>query len=132
MFFIRLYRAIPMLIVLAVVSGIIYGVSLLSSSKPQAKSNVLRFLNWACIILGVFFLIATLYAWAEHNMNVTELLGSFLVLAVVLLIIVQLCYRTFVKHYPNYAWKAQKAHTITDLEKFVNLLRTIFGAAKKQ
>lgn len=132
MFFIRLYRAIPMLIVLAVVSGIIYGVSLLSSSKPQAKSNVLRFLNWACIILGVFFLLATLYAWLEHNMNVTELLASFLVLAVVLLIIVQLCYRTFVKHYPNYAWKAQKAHTITDFEKFINLLRTIFGAAKKQ
>ena len=127
MFFIRLYRLIPMLAVLLVTAIVIYFVTSLRSTKPQAKSNVLRFFTWAFASMTVAFALVTLYAWAEHNINVTELIGSFAIACLIFLIITRICYRVFISHYPNYAWKPMRSRVIPWFEKAWKSVRSRFG-----
>ena len=127
MFFVKLSRLIPMLVVLGVTALIIYFVTSLRSSKPQAKSNVLLFFTWSFIILSVVFGLATLYAWAEGNTNVTEFLGSFLVACLIFLVITRICYRVFISHYPNYAWKPSRSRVIHWFEDLWHRVRERFG-----
>ena len=132
MFFLRLYRLLPMLIVLAVTAVVIYFVTTLRASKPQAKNNVLLFFTWAFIILSVIFAIGTIYAWAEGNTQVTELIGSFLVACVIFLAITRICYRVFISHYPNYAWKPSRSRVILRIEETWHHIRERFGGKKRE
>ena len=127
MFFVRLYRLIPMMVVLIVTAIVIYLISSLRASKPQAKSNVLLFFTWSFVVLTIAFALVTLYAWAEKNTNVTELFGSFCVACLIFLVITRICYRVFVSHYPNYAWKPMRARVIPWFEKAWKTVRTRFG-----
>ncbi len=129
MFFLRLYRLLPMLAVLVVTALVIYFVTSLRSTKPQAKSNVLMFFTWAFGILTAVFALGTLYAALEQNVQVTELIGSFAVACLIFLIITRICYRVFVSHYPNYAWKPTRARVITRFEEAVK--RVIDGLRGK-
>ena len=132
MFFVRLYRLVPMLVVLAVTAIVIYAVTALRTSKPQAKSNVLLFFTWAFIILSVVFLIGTVYAWAEGNVQVTELIGSFLIACLFFLVITRICYRVFISHYPNYAWKPSRSRVITWAEQAWKNLRARLGGKRDE
>ena len=132
MFFVRLYRLIPMMVVLIVTAVIIYLITSLRSSKPQAKSNVLLFFTWAFVVTTIAFALVTLYAWAEHNANVTELFGSFAVACLIFLIITRICYRVFISHYPNYAWKPMRARVIPWFEKAWKSVRSRFGGKPEE
>lgn len=132
MFFVRLYRLVPMLVVLGVTAIVIYLITSMRSTKPQAKSNVLLFFTWAFILTSIVFLIGTIYAWAEGNVQVTELIGSFFVACVIFLIITRICYRVFISHYPNYAWKPSRSRPITWIEQTWKNLRSRFGGTRPE
>lgn len=116
MFFLRLYRLLPMLAVLVVTALIIYAVVSMRSTKPNAKAAVIKFFTWAFAILSVVFAIGTIYAWAEQNTQVTELIGSFFIACLIFLGVTRICYRVFISHYPNYASKPVRSRVITWLE----------------
>ena len=123
LFFIRLYRLVPMLAVLVVTAIIIYFVVSMRSTKPNAKAAVLKFFTWAFIITSVVFAIGTVYAWAEGNTQVTELIGSFCVACLIFLGITRICYRVFISHYPNYASKPVRSRVITWAERTAKRVR---------
>ncbi len=132
MFLVRLYRILPMLIVVGVTALIIYFVVSLRSSAPQAKSVVLRFFTWTFGILTVALALFTLYAVLEGNAQVTELIGSCAIAALVCLIITRVCYHVFVAHYPNYAWKPTHSRTISRIEEAVNNFMHGLGFKSKE
>lgn len=99
---VRIYRMIPLLIVLAVVTGIVYAVASLKYTPPRAKEIVIRFLTWVNIILTAFFGLAALYALFEKNDMVMELFACFAVVTVLGLIITRICNAVFLKHNPAY------------------------------
>ena len=121
-----------MLVVLGVTAAIIYAVASMRSTKPQAKKAVLKFFTWAFIVLSVVFLLATLYAVLEDNLNVTELMGSFLVATLIFLGITQICYGVFIKHYPNFGLKAQPARTLRWFDKVAAWFRRAKDPASAQ
>lgn len=123
MFFVRLYRLIPMMAVLCITALIIYFTASMRSTKPQAKRAVLKFFTWSFIVLSAVFLLATLYAVLEDNAKVTELMGSFLIFTLFNLGITQICYAVFIHHYPNFALKAQPARTLHWYDKVADWFR---------
>ena len=127
MFFVRLYRLVPMLAVLLITSIIIYAVVSMRSTRPNAKAAVLKFFTWSFVITTVVFALATLYALIEDNTQVLELMGSFAVACLIFLIITRICYRVFISHYPNYAWKPMRSRVIPWFEKAWKSVRSRFG-----
>ena len=124
MFFVRLYRLVPMLAVLLVTSIIIYAVVSMRSTRPQAKSAVLKFFTWSFLVTTVVFTLATLYALLEKNTQVIELMGSFAVACLIFLVITRICYRVFISHYPNFAEKPTRARIVHWWEKTAKAART--------
>lgn len=99
---VRIYRMIPLLVVLAIVTGIVYGVAYLKYTPPRAKEIVLKFLTWVNLILTVIFGLAALYAVFEKNTMVMELFACFAVVTILGLIITRICNAVFLKHNPAY------------------------------
>ena len=130
MFFVRLYRLVPMLAVLIVTSIIIYAVVSMRSTRPHAKAAVLKFFTWSFIITTVVFALATLYAVLEKNTQVTELMGSFAIACLIFLGITQICYRVFISHYPNFAEKPMRSRVITWWESTAKAARRWWRAQK--
>ena len=123
MFFVRLYRLVPMLAVLLITSIIIYAVVSMRSTGPNAKAAVLKFFTWSFVITTVVFALATLYALIEDNTQVLELMGSFAVACLIFLVITRICYRVFISHYPNYADKPVRTRIIHWWEKAAKTIR---------
>ena len=123
MFFVRLYRLVPMLAVLLVTSIVIYVFVSMRSTRPQAKSAVLKFFTWSFVVTTVVFALATLYALLEKNTQVTELMGSFAIACLIFLVITRICYRVFISHYPNFAEKPTRARIVHWWEELVRAIR---------
>ena len=130
MFFVRLYRLVPMLAVLLITSIIIYAVVSMRSTRPNAKAAVLKFFTWSFIITTVVFALATLYALIEDNTQVLELMGSFAVACLICLVITRICYRVFISHYPNYADKPVRTRIIHWWEQAAKTIRNWWGRQK--
>ena len=103
----RLYRMLPLMIVLAVVAIIIYFVVSWRSSPNRAKELLTRLFTWITGILSVAFLLASLYALLEGNTFAFDIAVSFLAVALGALIIVQICRAVFLRHHPQYRKKPQ-------------------------
>ena len=101
--FIRLYRAIPLIIVLAVLALIVYAVVSYRSSPNRAKRLMIKIFTGLFIGLTVFFALVALYALFEHNEFVAELFASFGLVTLVGLGITTICRYRFKKHHPHYA-----------------------------
>ena len=114
MFFVRLYRILPMVAVLAVAAAVVYAVALVLTSPPRAKEIVIKCFLVLCGILCVAFGLASAYALFEGNSDVFELMISFFATAVVGLLVTLLCRAIFLKHNPAYRVKATKAHVKRD------------------
>ena len=123
MFFVRLYRLVPMLAVLLITSIIINAVVSMRSTRPNAKAAVLKFFTWSFVITTVVFALATLYALIEDNTQVLELMGSFAVACLIFLVITRICYRVFISHYPNYADKPVRTRIIHWWEQAAKTIR---------
>lgn len=105
----RLSRIIPLLVVLAVLSGIIYLVVAWRSSPNHAKEVLIKVFTVLTGSLAVFFALVSLYALSEGNVAVLDLAGSFCISALICLGVVRICRAIFVKNHPGWGQKPMKA-----------------------
>lgn len=109
---VRLVRALPLVVALALIAGVVYIVASWRSSPARAKELLIKIFTVLNGALCVFFGIATLYALGEANTDVMDLTFTFLVAAAIALIITRICRRVFLKHNPAYKVKPVKAKKI--------------------
>ncbi len=114
----RLYRILPLLIILAILAVVIYMIVSWRHTPARAKEVLITVFTWIDWVSAVFFGLATAYAWLEGNAFVADF---FLTCAVTMLVIqfgVFLAKRSFLKHHPNYQWRVNAS---TLREKMVKL-----------
>ena len=122
----RLYRIIPLLILLAVIAAVVYVVMSFRYSSNHAKIALIKVFTVLNIVLSVLFLLITLYALFEQNDPVFELAGSCLITTLVGLAVTRICNYVFQKNHPNFTEDAATAN-------FINpSLATRFGEAFKK
>ena len=95
----RLYRIIPLIVLLALVALVVYFV---------AKEVLIKSFTWLTGILSGFFAIASLYALLERNYFALDIAASFLVVTLIALGIVLVCKAVFLKHHPQYRKKPMR------------------------
>ncbi len=110
--FARLSRAIPFIILLAVIALVIYLIVSAVRSPSRAKEILIRIFTWVSIIIIIVCLLIALYALLDHNQAVIELSLLFALVGVVALVITRVCNYVFLKHHPHYRDSAKKAHII--------------------
>ena len=130
---IRLYRIIPLLILLAVVAVLVYLIMSFRYSSDRAKAALIKVFTWLCGILSIFFTLVTVYALFEHNEPVIELAGSCLATTLVGLIITRICNHVFRKNHPHYGEQVAQATIINESisSRFAEAFKRAFGEAMK-
>ena len=130
---IRLYRILPLLILLAVIAAVVYLIMSFRYSSERAKAVLIRVFTWLCAILSVAFGIITVYALFEHNEPVIELAGSCLATTLVGLIITRICNHVFRKNHPHYGEQVAQATIINESisSRFAEAFKRAFGEAMK-
>lgn len=130
---IRLYRILPLIIVLAVLALIIYVIMSFRYSSNKAKSIMIKVFFWLFVALSVIFLIITLYALLDQNVAVAELFGSCLAVTVVGLGITLICRAVFKKNHPYYGEKVTEATFVNEsiMSKFGKAFSQALGQALK-
>lgn len=128
---IRLYRILPLLVLLAVVAVVVYLIMSFRYSSERAKATLITVFTWLCGILSVFLAIATLYALLEQNQPVIELAGSCLAVTVIGLIVTRICNHIFRKNHPRYGEDVAKATIVNESisTRFAEAFRRAFGEA---
>ena len=131
---IRLYRILPLLLVLAAIAIIVYFVLSWRSSPTKAKEVLIRVFTVLTIVISVFFGIVTLYAVFEKNVPVIELAGSCLAVGLVGLLITRICNHVFRKRHPSFRVVAGKATIVSESigSKFSSAFRKAFGEALRE
>ena len=102
----RLLQSTPLVIALVVLAVVVYFFVAWLRSPLRAKEILIKLFTVLTIVLSVAFGLASLYAFAEHNVKVLEITGSFLVVALVALGITRFCRWRFVRNHPQYKNKA--------------------------
>ena len=128
---IRLYRILPLLVLLAVVAVVVYLIMSFRYSSERAKATLIKVFTWLCGILSVFLTIVTLYALLEQNQPVIELAGSCLAVTVIGLIVTRICNHIFRKNHPRYGEDVAKATIVNESisTRFAEAFRRAFGEA---
>ena len=131
---IRLYRIIPLLVLLAIVAAIVYVIMSFRYSSERAKAALIKVFTWLTIALSVFFALITLYAVFEHNDTVIELAGSCLAVTVIGLVITRICNHVFRKNHPRYVDEVAKATIVNEsiTSRFAGAFKQAFGEALKE
>ena len=131
---IRLYRIIPLLILLAVIAGVVYLVMSFRYSSNHAKIALIKVFTWLNIVLSVVFALVTVYALFEKNDPVFELAASLLITTLLGLGITRLCNHIFKKNHPNYSEDATTASVVnpTLANRFGEAFKKAFGDALKE
>lgn len=130
---IRLYRIIPLLVVLAVIAAAVYVIMSFRYSSERAKDTLIRVFTWLTAALSVVFALGTLYAVFEQNQTVIELAGSFLATTLIGLGITRICNHVFRKNHPHYGEQVAKATIINEsiASRFATAFKKAFGDAMK-
>ena len=102
----RILQSTPLVIALVVLAVVVYLFVAWLRSPLRAKEILIKLFTVLTIVLSVAFGLASLYAFAEHNVKVLEITGSFLVVALVALGITRFCRWRFVRNHPQYKNKA--------------------------
>ena len=131
---IRLYRIIPLLIVLAVIAAVVYVIMSFRYSSDRAKATLITVFTWLTAALSVVFALATLYAVFEQNNTVIELAGSFLATTLIGLGITRLCNYICKKNHPRYGEEVAQATIINESisNRFATAFKRAFGEAMKE
>ena len=111
MFFVRLTRILPLIIILAVLAALVYFVAAALTSPPRAKEILIRVFTWITGVLSAVFGLFTLYAVFEGNAPVLDLAVSFLITALIGLAAIRIANHYFLKNNPEYRKKPMKATT---------------------
>ena len=130
---IRLYRILPLLIVLAVVAVAVYLIMSFRYSSERAKAALIKVFFWLNAVLSVAFLLITAYALLERNAAVSELFGSCLAVTVIGLVVTLICRAVFRKNHPRYGEKVAQATIINESlgSRFAENLKRAVGEAVK-
>lgn len=130
---IRLYRILPLLVVLAVIAVAVYLIMSFRYSSERAKATLIKVFFWLNAVLSVAFLLITAYALLERNAAVSELFGSCLAVTVIGLAITLICRAVFRKNYPRYGEKVAQATIINESlgSRFAENLKKAVGEAVK-
>ena len=128
---IRLYRILPLLVLLAVVAVVVYLIMSFRYSSDKAKAVLIKVFTWLCAVLSVAFGIITLYALFEQNQPVIELSGSCLAVTLIGLAITRVCNHVFHKNHPHYGEQVTQATIINEsiTSRFAEAFRRAFGEA---
>lgn len=131
---IRLYRILPLLVLLAVIAGVVYVIMSFRYSSERAKAVLIKVFTWLTLVLSVFFALVTLYAVFEHNDTVIELAASLLATTLVGLIVTRICNRVFRKNHPRYGEPVAKATIVNEsiTNRFAEAFKKAFGEAVKE
>ena len=131
---IRLYRIIPLLILLAVIAAVVYVVMSFRYSSNHAKIALIKVFTWLTAVLSAIFAVITLYALFEQNTPVFELFVSLLITTLVGLGITRICNHVFNKNHPNYSEDATTATVINPslANRFGEAFKKAFGDALKE
>ncbi len=128
---IRLYRILPLLVIMAVVAVVVYLIMSFRYSSDKAKAVLIKVFTWLCIVLSVVFGIITVYALFEQNQPVIELAGSCLAVTLIGLVITRICNWVFRKNHPHYGEEVAQATIINESlsSRFAEAFRRAFGEA---
>lgn len=118
MFFVRMIRLVPLVVVLLIVGFVIYLIAQVKYSPNKAKSIVLKVFFWICIALTAFFLLWCLYSLIDNNSAAFDLFLSFATVPAFGLLIVLFCGFLFYKHHPNYKLEAKKTNYNESFKEF--------------
>ncbi len=131
---IRLYRILPLLILLAVVAAVVYVIMSFRYSSDRAKATLITVFTWLTIALSIVFAIATIYAVFEQNGTVIELAGSLLATTLIGLGITRLCNHIFKKNHPHYGEEVAQATIVNESlsSRFAEAFKRAFGQAVKE
>lgn len=131
---IRLYRIIPLLILMAVVAAVVYVIMSFRYSSDRAKATLITVFTWLTAVLSVFFGLMTIYAVFEGNNTVIELAGSFLATTLLGLGITRICNHVFKKNHPHYGEEVAQATIINESisSRFTDAFKRAFGEAVKE
>lgn len=139
---IRLYRILPLIIILAVLAVVIYLIMSFRYSSSKAKFLMIKVFFWIFTILSAAFLIVTAYALLEQNAAVSELFGSCLAITLIGLVITLICRAIFKKNHPLYGEKVIEATFVNEsiADKFgkafsqalSQALKDVFGPKRKR
>lgn len=127
---IRLYRILPLLVVLAVVAAAVYLIMSFRYSSERAKAVLIRVFAILCTVLSIIFALITLYALFEHNQPVIELFGSCLAVTAIGLAITAICNRIFKRNHPRYGEEVAQATIVN--ESIATRFATAFRKALSQ
>lgn len=130
---IRLYRILPLLIVLAVIAVAVYLIMSFRYSSERAKATLIKVFFWLNAVLSIAFLLITAYALLERNAAVSELFGSCLAVTVIGLVVTLICRAVFKKNHPRYGEKVAQASIINESlgSRFAENLKKAVGEAVK-
>lgn len=106
---IRLIRALPLIVILALLAGVLYVTVATTRSATRAKEVLIKVFFWLNSVLSVLFILACLYALLEQNQDVLELFAAFLFVSAVALCITLACRAVFLKNHPSYRKKPKPA-----------------------
>ena len=128
---IRLYRILPLLVLMAVVAVVVYLIMSFRYSSDKAKAVLIKVFTWMCIVLSIGFGIFTVYALFEQNQPVIELAGSCLLVALIGLAVTRICNYVFRKNHPHYGEEVAQATIINEsiTSRFAEAFRRAFGEA---
>lgn len=111
---IRLYRILPLLVIMAVIAAVVYLIMSFRYTPERAKAALIKVFTWVCAILSVGFALISLYALFEHNGPVLELFGSCLALTLIGLVVTRICNAIFRKNHPHYGENVAKATIVNE------------------
>ena len=128
---IRLYRILPLLVLLVVVAVVVYLIMSFRYSSDKAKAVLIKVFTWLCAILSIAFALVTFYAVFEQNVPVIELTGSCLAVTVIGLVITRVCNWVFRKNHPHYGEQVAQATIINEsiTSRFAEAFKRAFGEA---
>lgn len=111
---IRLIRAFPLIVALAVLALVVYAVVAYWHSSVRAKSALIKLFVGVGTVLSGFFGLVCLYAAFESNWTVLDLMLGFFVVAALTLTIALLCRSVFLRNHPNYRKKPLRTRRISE------------------
>lgn len=102
---VRLYRALPLLIVLGILAVLIYLIVSWRHTPTHGKLALIKVFTILNGGLTAFLGLATVYAVLDGNEFVADFFFWCGVMTAVLLAITLLCRRWFLRKHPNFRWK---------------------------
>ena len=99
---IRLIRALPLVVALAVLAVRVYALVSAFRSPDRAKEVLIRLFAVLTGVLTALFCLASAYAVFEGNQPVLDLFGAFAAVSALALGVVSLCAWRFARTHPDF------------------------------